>query len=367
MRILQVCSARTLGGGERHVADLAQSLSAKGHDVFVALAPKSPLVEKLNSLPSENIFFVRMRNALDLPSALKLARIVREHEIDIVHAHLARDYPLASLAVRRYACLVISRHVLFPLSRFHRKTLSRAARVIAVSESVAARLRQQRIVDDGKISVIHNGINLERFSKRRTNAEREAVRAKLGVQGRFVVGTVGSLLPLKGNEEFVRAAGSIASAHPDVDFVIVGDEDPSHRHHRAELEAVVTELNLGDRLRIVDWKDDLALFYDAIDVYVSASRSEAFGLSIVEAMASGKPVVATATEGAKEIVDDGTTGMLVDIGDVERLAGCVGTLLDNAGERDAMGARARVAAAQFSLEKMVDETEGLYREVMRKE
>jgi glycosyltransferase involved in cell wall biosynthesis len=361
MRILQVCSARTLGGGERHVADLANALARRGHQVYVALAPGSPVTAKLSDVPAENVFHLRMRNALDVPSALRLARFVREREIEFVHAHLARDYPLASLAVRRYARLVITRHVLFPLNRLHALTLAKVARVIAVSEAVARALRAQRICDERKIRVVHNGIDLKRFEKEMTEAERDGVRARLGARGRLLVGTVGSMLPMKGHKEFVCAARVIAFERKDVDFVIITDDEMRNREHRAELERLIANLNLTERVRLLNWPDELSEFYYALDVYVSASRTEAFGLSIVEAMASGRAVVATATEGAQEIIDDGATGKLVPVGDVEKIAEAISALLENEAERNRLGARARdEARSRFSLERMIEATERVY-------
>src|SRR5436190_14101094 len=142
MRILQICSAREIGGGERHLADLANGLAGRGHEVFAAMAPGSPVRAELSSVPAENMIELPMRNALSLRSGWQLSRLVRDQRIEIVHAHLARDYPLAALAAGRSAAqLVLTRHVLFPLSRIHRLTLRRTSRVIAVSEAVAGGLR----------------------------------------------------------------------------------------------------------------------------------------------------------------------------------------------------------------------------------
>jgi glycosyltransferase involved in cell wall biosynthesis len=365
MRILQVCSARTIGGGERHVATLANSLSQRGHQVYVVVAPGSPLTALLSEVPAENVITLRMRNAFDVPSALRLARIIREKKIEVVHAHLARDYPIASLAIRRYAQLVITRHVLFPLNRLHRLTLKRVARVIAVSNAVARRLQARRICNSRKIQVIANGIELGRFDEPLSDAARTSVREKLGVRRPLMAGEVGSLLPIKGHEDFVRAAAIIARRRNDVDFVIVGDNEPHNRNHRKFLERLIKELGLKDGVQIVDWSGDLSRFYGALDVYVSPSHSEAFGLSIVEAMASGRPVVATATEGAKEIIEDKQTGVLVPNGDAESMADAILALLDNVDERSRLGANAREDVhRRFGLERMVEAVEQVYRDAL---
>ena len=360
MRILQVCSARTLGGGERHVADLSNSLMERGHQVYVAVTHHSPLIARLSSVPAENVFELRLRNAFDVPSALRLARFIREQKIELVHAHLGRDYPLASLAVRRYAQLVMTRHVMFPLNRLHALTLSRVARVIAVSEAVARALREQKICAERKIQVIPNGIDLKRFERAMSAEERAAVREKIGARAGLLVGTVGSLLPLKGHEEFVRAAALVTAKRDDVSLVIICGDEPREHPFRTQLESLIAALKLQSRVRLMNWPGELAPFYDALDLYVSASHTEAFGLSIVEAMAAGRAVVATATEGAREIIRDGETGSLVPVRDAEKLAQAISALLENTEERNRLGSCARADVQRFSLERMVEAVEQVY-------
>src|ERR1051325_7097366 len=101
MRILQICSAREIGGGEKHLADLANMLSRRGHVVFAGLSTGSAVRALLPSTSYYNILEAPMRNALNLASAVKLSRFVIHNRIDIVHAHVARDYPLAALAAGR--------------------------------------------------------------------------------------------------------------------------------------------------------------------------------------------------------------------------------------------------------------------------
>jgi glycosyltransferase involved in cell wall biosynthesis len=171
--VLQVSSARSLGGGERHLSDLARGLSERGSEIFVALPEGSPLRDGLAFLPARNVFTLPLRNALDAGSALKLARVARELEVDIIHAHVARDYTLAAFASRLAprARLVLTRHVLFPLSRAHRLALSNVSRVIAVSGAVARTLRAGKVFAEDKIRVVENGVDVARFSRARAEYE----------------------------------------------------------------------------------------------------------------------------------------------------------------------------------------------------
>jgi glycosyltransferase involved in cell wall biosynthesis len=368
MRILQVSSARAFGGGERHLADLSRSLAERGHEVYAALAADSAARDALlAALPTSNVFKVPLRNALDLRGALALARLAREKQVDIVHAHVARDYTLASFAARRAtgARLVITRHVLFPMSRVHRRALSNVSRVIAVSDAVARSLREQKIFDPDKIRVVANGVDLRRFEEARANFEREEAESGT-THTPLRVGIVGELSEVKGQEDFVRAAALLDEEFGDsVEFLVVGEDESRSGEYGTRLRKLVAELRLNDSVRLLGRRDDVAPLIASLDVLVSASRTEAFGMVLVEAAACGVPAVATATEGAREIVDDGATGSLVPIGDVRAMATAVAALLRDVSLRRSLGARARESArARFDLGRMAAETERVYEEAL---
>jgi glycosyltransferase involved in cell wall biosynthesis len=364
VRILQINSASTFGGGERHFADLSNALAARGHEVFAALRPASLLRERL-ALPEANILTLPLRNALDIESASELARFIREHEIEIVHAHLARDYPIAAFAARlaRNARLVITRHVPFALNSLHRLALANVARVICVSEGVAHRLREQRIFADEKISVVANGIEFARYDLALADFDRDDYRrTSLRTNARLLIGTVGELSETKGQEDFVRAAAIIARKLDDVEFFIVGEDNSRDGRTRRRLEEIVEEENLRGRIHFRGYAPDLPSVLAALDVYVSASRAEAFGLATVEAAACGTSVVATATDGSREIIKDGVTGRLVPVGNVEGLASMIIEILEDEDERARLSANASASVRErFSLERMVAETEEVYR------
>ncbi|HSQ24727.1 MAG TPA: glycosyltransferase family 4 protein [Pyrinomonadaceae bacterium] len=368
MRILQICSAREIGGGERHLADLANALADRGHEIFAAISPGSPLRPELSSLASENIVELPMRNALNVSSGLRLSRLVRERRIEIIHAHMARDYPLAALAAGRSgARLVLTRHVLFPLSKIHRLTLRRTSRVIAVSTAVADGLRAQNIFSAGKIVTIHNGIDVERFGQGRGGTGVPPVNHAQDARAtrQMRVGMVGHLAPIKGQEEFIRAAAIVCRARDDVDFIIAGEDKSRDGENRASIEKLIRDLDLKGRIQLTGWIDDVAGLLAGLDVFVSPARAEPFGLSIVEAMAAGVPVIATASEGAREIIDPDESGRLVPIGNVEALAKSIADVLDDANERERLARNATaVAHSRFTLQRMVDRTEQLYREVI---
>ena len=355
MRILQVCSVTTFGGGERHLADLSHALADLGHEVYAASVPGSPLWAELSFLTKGHVFALSRLNYVK--NLTNLARFVHANGIEIVHAHAARDYHLAALAVRLASRgrLVLTRHALFPLRRINRPLLRNAARVIAVSRAVAESLRQNGVIDSSRITVVHNGIDIDRFVPPVTRSSDIPV----------MVGTVGHLAPIKGQDVFVRAAGLICIRRRGVHFIVIGEDKSPQKGYRKFLENLVVQLGLGGNVVMPGWEDDIPNMLSTLTLFVSAARSEPFGLSIVEAMAAGLPVIATASEGAVEIIEDGHSGKLVPVGDPDSLAEAINDLLDDAFERSRLGRNAQLAARQrYSLARMASATERVYREVL---
>jgi len=353
MKILQVCSVTTFGGGERHLADLSHALADLGHEVYAASVPGSPLWAELSFLNKESMWQLSRRNYAK--NVASLAGFIRAHDIEIVHAHAARDYHLAALAVKLASRgrLVLTRHTLFPMKRINKLVLSGASRVIAVSQAVAESIRQSGVIESAKVTVIHNGIDVDRFARSSTS------------DSRILVGTVGHLAPIKGHDVFIRAAALVSAHRPNVHFVVIGEDKSPQMDHRRSLEKLITELGLNGVVDMPGWRDDIDAALASLTLFVSAARSEPFGLAIVEAMAAGLPIIATRSEGALEILEDGATGKLVPADDPEVVAQAINDLLDNPLECSRLGQNAqRVARDRYSLARMASDTERVYREVL---
>ena len=366
MRILHISSARNFGGGEKHFVDLCRKLTERGHDVFVALRPTNQWQEKLDFLPDANVLHVSIRNSFGIFSVQKIADFVRENKIEIIHAHVARDYLPASLVARitKNTHFVLTRHVLFPMKSFHRFALKNVVHAVAVSSAVEANL--EKIFPKEKIVNIPNGIELVKL----TNEARKT----LGEEFRFlhnlpfdapIVGTVGELKPLKGQRDFVLAAHEIHKNHSETCFVVVGKDNQRNKNFRTELKRLVKIFRLDTQFLFLDWIEDTAPLLAAFDVFVSASHSESFGLAILEAMASGAAVVATETEGAKELIEDNASGKLVPVNQPLKLAEAISELLqDNELRRNLAENAGRTARENFDLERMIEATEKLYERIV---
>lgn len=364
MRILHINSARTFNGGEQHFVDLCRGLKKRGHEIFVALRPSNEWQGRLDFLPPENILHVSMRNSFGVLSANKIAEFVGENNIEIVHAHAARDYIPASLACRiaKNAEFVLTHHVVFPLKPFHRFALTNLSKSIAVSDAVEANLK--KVFPKDKIVFVANGIDVENLAV----ADREKLRQEFRFEHNIpfdslLIGIVGELKLLKGQRDFILAANILAQKFPDAHFVIVGKDNSARQDFRRELKRLVKIFRIEERFLWLDWVEENAPLLAALDVFVSASHTENFRLAILEAMASGCAIVTTETQGAKETLDE-TMAKFVPVKEPVLLAGAIGEFLTNEKMREDFGVNARTKAKEkFDAEKMITEIEKVYQEI----
>ncbi len=359
---MYISSALTYGGGERHLVDLGREMVARGHEVFVGLRPTNQWEERFSFLPPDRFLHVSVRNSFGMLSANRIARFLGQNDVDVLHAHVARDYLAAAVAARSAkARLVITRHVMFPMKSFHRLALRNVDRAIAVSPAMVENL--ERIFPRNKIVVIPNGITFD--------VEAHDPETKAGEFRKFhsiprdapLVVTLGELKPLKGQRDLILAANEVLKRHEDAYFVVAGKDNSIDQKFRRELKRLAKVLGLERRIIWLDWLDDISPLLAAADLFVSPSHSESFGLAILDAMAAGAPVVATDTDGAKTLISDQNT--LVPIKDPLALAAAITRYLDDPDKRRELAAKlANDARSRFSLATMCDATERAYREVL---
>jgi glycosyltransferase involved in cell wall biosynthesis len=258
----------------------------------------------------------------------------------------------------------LTRHVLFPISGISRSFVQNAARIIAVSSAVESALhgsfRRERLAS------IPNGIDLARFAESRPEMQSELFRQEYGIPlDSRLIATVGELNGLKGQEEFVLAAAEIAKDFPDAYFLSIGKDNSRGATYKRKLRRLVKVLGLEEKFKFLEWVEDTAPLLSALDIFVSASHSESFGLAILEAMASGKPVVATETGGARELIENGRSGILVKVKDPVAIASAVCNVLRDDSLAARLGNEAlRRARDGFSIERMVAATAALYSEIL---
>lgn len=365
MRILHISSAKTFGGGEKHLVDLCHGLKEAGHDIFVAVRPTCAWKSRLSFLPDENICTVSIRNSFGLLSSKRLASFVRTNRIEIIHAHLGRDYITASIVARLVSPLkcVLTRHVLFPLKAFNRFVLANVDRIIAVSEDV--RLSLSGVFETRRIRVIYNGSDSVMKSRDERTDCRNRLRTQLKVhESAILIGLVGTISEVKGQDLAVSAV-EILSETPDLKLVIIGKTDSPKDPFFLKLKEQVNSSDYRDRVVFLETEEEIDDLIPGFDIILSTSRSESFGLVILESMISGIPVVATPSQGARLLLDNGSCGFIAKGFSPESIAEAIRECLSEPRKRAGKIDSARKRASlMFTLKRMVEKTESVYREVL---
>lgn len=346
--------------------ELARGLARRGHDVAVVSRPGGEVAERCRA-EGLTFFSLPLKHEFDLASARQFARIVDERAVDVVHAHkgIAHSVALfATLFERRRPALVVNRGVSFPLDTFSAlKFRFRLDAVVTVCEDIKRVVVRSAGVPAEKVRVVYAGVDVSRFDPARADGAR--VRREWNVPpGTKLLLQVGAR-DWKGWRDVVAAGAILAPRIPDLTVAIVACKDDEEKER---VRTLGRERGIGDRVLAVGFRSDMPDVLAAADVVADLSY-EGLGITgtIREAMALGKPVVASAAGGNPELVEDGVSGILVPPRDPEALATAVEGLLDDPNRATLLGraARERVLAG-FSTEVRLDRIEALYREVLKR-
>jgi glycosyltransferase involved in cell wall biosynthesis len=291
----------------------------------------------------------------------ELPRLAREHQVSIVHSNTS--VVLSGQATARGSG---ARHVMHvreiysgtgrgarPFWPLMRRRILRADRVLCISRSVAAQFRRE-----ARVTVLPDGL-----PRQPEPVERAQARAALGIStGPFVVALIGRVSDWKGQDVLARALAAPPLRDIGAIGLVAGDAFPGNEAYERELATLAEELSLGDRLRLLGFREDIDVVLGAADaVAVPSTRPEPLGLVALEAAAAGRPVVAAGHGGLAEVVRDGETGVLVSPGDHPALALALRRLADepDRGLRLAEAA-ARDVEARFSRERMLAALQNVY-------
>ena len=295
------------------------------------------------------------RTEMDLSAAWRLSRVIKQLQPDIVHAHDPHAVAMAALALSmstqpKRAALVAARRVDFRLkgNALSRWKYGQVDRFICASEAIRKILLADGVPASRAVTV-HEGIDLGHVAA----AAGANLHEELWLpHGSPIVGNVAALVPHKGQRHFVEAAALVVREVPDARFVIAGEGEL-----RPTLEHLIKHLNLEKHVMLAGFRPDVLSVHKGFDIFVMSSITEGLGTSLLDAMACGKPIVATTAGGMPEVVQDGKTGILVPPRNDQAMADAIVKLLKDPALRERMGAAglSRVNA-KFSAERMVADT-----------
>lgn len=359
MRVLHLDEQRGWRGGEQQASYLIRGLADRGHDVFVAGRTGSEFLARDHGVPPERIAAFPFLGEIDLYTASGLARLVRRHAIEIVHAHTSHTHTIACLA-RRLAGrgrVVVSRRVDFPPSPgwWSRLKYSWPDRFVAISNAIAKVMIDAGIPSD-RISVVHSAIDPARLQAQPLS------KAELKLpEGAFVIGNVAALVGHKDQATLLHAMRGVVDTKPDAHLLIAG-EGPL----RNELTALCDRLGLMEHVHFLGYRNDVPALLNSLDLFVMSSKEEGLGTSVLDAMACGIPVVATAAGGIPEMVRHEETGLLVPIGDAVALAFSILAAARTTDLSKRLAANgAEMVAREFHVDSMVQGNLAIYTDLLQ--
>ena len=315
----------------------------------------------------------RIHPLTDLKAFLKLIKIFRGEKPHIVHTHTSK----AGILGRWAACLTrvpviihtphghifwgYFNHWNTALYIFLEKlTATITDKIITLTAQEKKDHCIYRLAHNNKFTIIHSGIDLNNFFNIQVNSAE--VKNKLGIpEGSFVVGTIGRLTPVKGHKYLIEAASKILLKIPGMIFVFLGDGELIN-----ELKRQATVSGINDKVLFLGWRPDVAEIMSTFDVFVLPSLNEGMGKVLVEAMAMGKPIIASDIGGIPDLIIHGNNGLLTSAGDPESIAMSIEFLYRDPSKRKELGENGKAIAAQYSADSMIQKIDRLYLELFKK-
>ena len=363
MKILHVINSLDCGGLEKFVIDLSVELKKRGHDVQLVCLQKGGDLNRLAQATQLSVttFEKKKEAGIDFSLISKIAEFIRREKFDIIHTHNVAPLIYGSLAAA-FAFntrLINTRHgrqieTVNPLFWALNK------KIVTISHDAKECLLNWNRMNPNKVKVIHNGINVEAFGSTLSEDEKRRLKIEVGIKDdSFVLGTIGRLAKEKDQATLLKAFRKMIQKKVHTTLVIVGDGPL-----KKDLEKMAEEFQIKDQVKLLGYRSDTAKLLQIFDVFVLSSFTEGISLALLEAMAAGKPTIATKVGGNPEVVVEAETGYLVPCGFPERIEAAAMRYFANRSLIPQMGDAGRRRALEFfSLDRMTSEYEKLYKEI----
>lgn len=358
MRILHIDEQRAWRGGEQQASYLIRGLAALGHTCVIAGRPEGAFLKADHGVAAMVRVPAPFRGELDIATAWTLAQAVRRHAIDVLHAHSSHAHTMACLArtIARRGKVVVHRRVDFAPKRhlLNRIKYALPDRFIAVCQRVAEVLYEFG-VPRRKVSVAYSSIDLQRFDVKPLD------RTQLGIpEDAPLLGNVAALAGHKDHANLLDAMPLVLREIPGLRLVIAGEGE-----RRGDIEARIARLGLSSCVTLLGHRDDVPRLLQTLDAFVLSSYAEGIGGAAIEALACGRPVVATDAGGVGEIVQNEQTGLLVPARNAQALANAIVRIFRDRALAARLAANGRALVAdRFTVDTMIDKTVRVYEDVL---
>ena len=302
------------------------------------------------------------RHKFDPATYTALLKVLRGKRADVLHMHGYGATTFGRLCAWRLGIpSILHEHANHGDTPWFQKVADRVLAphtdlALAVGESTAEFTIRARLMPAERTRVVYLGAPLDEFARARSADDVAAARRALGIEpGTLAIGTITRLMPAKGNRYLVEAAPQVLARHPHTRIFIVGEGEL-----QSELEAQARALGLGDRVVFPGFTRDVAAALSAFDLVVFPSLMEGTPLTLFEALAMGKPIVATDCDGMVDVLTDRRDALMVPRADAGRLAGALCELIERPDVAAGLAAQARVTGARYDIAAFVRKMERLY-------
>jgi glycosyltransferase involved in cell wall biosynthesis len=366
LNVLQVCDhlgweGSRMHGVKRLFAWMIPRFDRDRFNVSLVSLRKRDLSEETLDALGIDITYLH-KGKFDPATMTALLKVIDQKKIDILHLHGygATTFGRAAAAIRKLP-VVLHEHANLTSTPWYQKVADKVLApytdlAIAVSGSTAEFVRNARLVPPERVKVVYLGVPLEEFSRSRSAEEIADARREMGsAPSDFAIGTITRLHDSKGNEFLVAAAKQVIDARPNAKFYLVG-EGPL----RPALEAQAQSLGLADRFVFYGFAKDVPAVLSAFDLSVFPSLWEGTPLTAFEALAMGKPIVATDADGLLDILHDDIDAAIVPKRDATALAQKIIWMMDHPEERERLSAGARATGQRYDIAAFVRKMERLY-------
>jgi glycosyltransferase involved in cell wall biosynthesis len=387
-KILHIITRLDMGGSAQNTLLTCHNLSRKFDMVLVCgLSQESNMTDSeqgavnglINDARANGVKIVpipslvrRISPLNDIRALYDLVRIIKNEKPDVAHTHTSKAGILGRLAAKIARVPIIVHtphgHVFFGhfdpvFSRIflwaERFFALLTDRVVALTDRESRDYTDLNVYPEGKLVQIHSGVDIEKFKQVPVGAVEKKRSMGLEQNGR-VVGFIGWLLPIKGPMHLLKAMEGVWQDHADTNLVFIGKGDLD-----VDLRAEALKTGANGRVNFLGWRHDIDKIMPIFDIFVLPSLNEGMGRVLVEAMAAGKPIVASNVGGIPDLVAHDHNGLLVPPGDEKALAAAILQLINDPEKAKMMGQRGRERCHQFSLDSMVDKIDQLYMELSR--
>ena len=361
--ILFINSITIYGGGEVWMLTVMKELVARGYNVTLICKPEAEIIQYIDNT-SIDVLKIRIAGDFDPLTISRLINIYRKRKIDIVVANVGKDIRLAGMAAKFVSHVsVIALHQVdreIKNNLRYRFTYNSLADIIVVNSLATKKtlLKSASWLINEKINVVHHGIDYEKYSAANT----KDIRTEFGLSPQdLIIGFVGRLGVQKGVKYMLEGFRSIAEKFGNLHLIIVGTGE-----QESLIKEFAEKFNLENKIHLLGFRKDIPDVMRTFSIFLLPSLWEGFGIVLIEAMAAGKPIVATNTSSIPEIVEDGRNGILVQPENAEAISVALEKLISDPELRIKFGKEGeKVVRENFTTERMINDYEKIFYELKK--